>query len=157
MGWLYLACLVLGFMLKGQPPPVLFCGTVRSTGEVSSGWSADVLGHCLPQATPSVCWNTRHLQQGELWSHTQRAWMQRTGKNKERREAKAAPIPPGSVKVRLIQCPCSLRAKGWGGGMVQRGRGLKAPATPHLQSYKQWDSEIHTGQRPLQCQRNSLV
>ena len=90
-----------------------------------------------------VCGNTRYLQQGELWSHTQRAWMQRGW---EPGKTKSSPLPPGSVKVRLTKRPGPLRVPGSRWGAAQGERGLKG--RPLL---------ICKAQRPLQWQMSSLV
>ena len=78
-----------------------------------------------------VCGNTRYLQQGELWSHTQRAWMQRGW---EPGKTKSSPPTSWVGQGQADQTPWSPTTAGIAVGSGPRRAWSEGSATPHLQS-----------------------
>lgn len=109
MGWLYLACLVPGvhagrdshhqsfFILQSE-------AQVRVLKvEVQTCWV------CLHRPRP-VCVEMHIPPAGGAVKPRKGMDAENWEKQRGTQRSKTGPIPPGSVKVRLIQCPCSLRA-----------------------------------------------
>lgn len=109
--------------------------------------SADVLGHCLPQATPSVCWNTPPPAGGAVKPRKGHGCRE-LGKTRGTQRSKSSPYTSWVSQGQANTMPLFPTTRGWGGGSGQRGAWSEGAGHSSLQSYKQWDSEIHTGQRP---------